>query len=364
MMRKSDFGAGKRMRQNSPPRVFFGGGRRPAGVLAKLLRERIEAVPPGGTIDWVTYYFRDRDLAKALLRAQRRGVKVTVTMAKYPRTAAANQAVIAMLGGADGLGRGFRALELRSFFGSRSLFNPRLHEKLYCFSHPFPTALIGSFNPSGDRPEAAPEIIAEIGDHDSGYNLLVELSEPELVAGLVEHARRWQRRFSAFPGCLRLLNQNCRLRGQDMEIFFWPRLGSHPLLAFLQNLGPATEIRLAASHLRGQGVLRRLVGLARSGYKIEIIAGATERRVPESAVRILTAAGIRIDRVGAADGLPMHDKFVLLRRGKEHWVSFGSFNWTMRSWYFNHEIGAISSAASLYAAFDNRWQELKADNLE
>jgi phosphatidylserine/phosphatidylglycerophosphate/cardiolipin synthase-like enzyme len=140
------------MQQNGSPRVFFGGGKRPTGVLGELLRQRVEAVPPGGAIDWVTYYFRDRRLAQALLRAYQRGVRVTVTIAAHPRTAAANRAVIAMLSGSDGLGRGFRALDLRSFFGSRSFLNPRLHEKLYCFSHPYPVALIGSFNPSGDTP--------------------------------------------------------------------------------------------------------------------------------------------------------------------------------------------------------------------
>jgi len=347
------------MQQNSSPRVFFGGGKRPPGALGELLRERIEAVPPGGTIDWVTYYFRDRRLAQALLRAQRRGVKVTVTIAAHPRTPAANQAVIALLAGADGLGRGFRALNLRSFFGSRSTLNPRLHEKLYCFSHPRPTALIGSFNPSGDTPETAPEIIDEIGDHDRGYNLLVELSELSLVAGLVGHARRCQHLISV-PGWSRFSNFRQRLQGRETEIFFWPRLASHPLLKFLQQLGPEAEVRLVASHLRGQGVVRRLVELARSGYKIEIIAGATERRVPARAVRILTAAGVKVVRVGRASGLPMHDKFVLLRRGEERWTAFGSFNWTTRSWWLNHEIGAISTAESLCDAFAVRWQELKA----
>ena len=41
---------------------------------------------------------------------------------------------------------------------------PRLHEKLYCFSHPSPVAFVGSFNLSSDSPEDEPEVIEIIGD--------------------------------------------------------------------------------------------------------------------------------------------------------------------------------------------------------
>jgi phosphatidylserine/phosphatidylglycerophosphate/cardiolipin synthase-like enzyme len=58
--------------------------------------------------------------------------------------------------------------------------------------------------------------------------------------------------------------------------------------------------------------------------------------------------------------MPMHDKFVLLSKGEQCWVMFGSFNWTTRSWYLNHEIGAISAEKSLCDRFHARWQELKA----
>ena len=61
-------------------------------------------------------------------------------------------------------------------------WKPHLHEKLYCFSHPRPVALIGSFNPSGDDPEEQPEIIDEIGDQDLGHNVLVAIYDPALVS--------------------------------------------------------------------------------------------------------------------------------------------------------------------------------------
>ena len=136
----------------------------------------------------MTYYFRDRRLAEDLLRAHRRGVKVTVTLEKQPRTGHANESVTEMLAGQNGLGAGFRSLFQRRI---RVPFikKPRLHEKLYCFSHPNPTAFIGSFNPSGDGSEDDRAIIEEIGDQDRGHNVLVGITDPVLVGRLVAHAR-------------------------------------------------------------------------------------------------------------------------------------------------------------------------------
>jgi phosphatidylserine/phosphatidylglycerophosphate/cardiolipin synthase-like enzyme len=69
-----------------PFEVTFGGPDRPRGCLRDLLAQRIEAVPPGGAIDWATYYFRDRRLAGDLIRARERGVEVRVTIDGRPRS--------------------------------------------------------------------------------------------------------------------------------------------------------------------------------------------------------------------------------------------------------------------------------------
>jgi hypothetical protein len=136
----------------------------PAYCLRDLLAERIAAVPPGGTIDWVTYYFRDRMLAEELIRAHRQGIKITVTLERHPRTAYANEDVIGMLSGPNGLGEGFRTVSLQRVPTSpRIVRKPHLHEKLYCFSHPRPIAFIGSFNPSGNGPGDDPAIIEREG---------------------------------------------------------------------------------------------------------------------------------------------------------------------------------------------------------
>ena len=155
---------------------------RPVGFLRDLLAQRVARVPTGGSIDWVTYYFRDRRLAAALVEARERGVDVRVTLDGHPRTPHANDAVIEML--EAGLGDGLRVVRGR-LDGTPlgKVARPRLHEKLYCFSDPSPVAFVGSFNPSSDSPEAEPEVVEVIGDHDRAHNVLVELRDPSSRPG-------------------------------------------------------------------------------------------------------------------------------------------------------------------------------------
>ncbi len=340
--------------------IYFGGPDQPAGRLRDLLAEQIDAVPPGGTIDWITYYFRDRRLAEQLLRAHRRNVNVRVTLEGNPHVSHANSIVTAMLSGAQGLGRGFRTVYLppRVPIPGRKMGNPNLHEKLYCFSHPKPIAFIGSFNPSGDDPEDRPEIINEIGDHNRAHNVLVGISEPLLVDGLVNHAR-WihQARHRIFEPFF--ANGNLALRGTNTDVHFLPRARSHAVACFLKRFGKGARIRVAASHLNGTTAVKTMLKIARRGASLEILAEATLRRVSLKTEKKLTEAGIPFRRITHADKLPMHHKFVLVEQDSRRWVVFGSYNWSTLSFWINQEICAISSEPKLFEAFAERWEVLE-----
>ena len=158
------------MYTNSQFRAFFGGPDRPPRALRDLLYSHIAAVPAGGEIAWATYYFRDQALAQALLQAGRRGVNLRLTLEANPRSAQANRSVIETLRSTGGL----RAVK-HPWPDNLLWKKPRLHLKLYYFSHPEPHVLLGTFNPSGNRPED-PQVIAEIGDQDRGHNHLVEIT--------------------------------------------------------------------------------------------------------------------------------------------------------------------------------------------
>ena len=361
MVKKSDSGLKdyiNKMGDTSTYDIHFGGPDLPSGRLRDLLAERVTAVPAGGKINWVTYYFRDRRLAAELLQAHRRGVKVTVTLDAHPRSSSANEAVMNMLAGPDGLGTGFRVVAMPVVLTPSGRTRTHLHEKLYYFSHPRPVAYIGSFNPSGDDPEESPDIIREIGDQDCGHNLLVGLYDPDLVSGLLNHAN-WLHRSQCTRGHRFSLLTNRMIKGADTEIHFWPRVKRHPVMQFLKQTANGARIRIAASHLKGKGIVKAIIGLAENGAAIEVLAEHTLRRVPHKTEQMLTDSGILFRRVCQSADLPMHNKFVLVEKNGHRRAIFGSFNWTTRSYWLNHEIGAISASPKIFDAFEDRWEVMK-----
>lgn len=337
--------------------IHFGGPDRIRGCLRDVLAERIASVPAGGHIDWVTYYFRDRRLATDLVHARERGVNVQVTLDGRPRTPNANNAVCAIL--REGLGDGLRLVAAPTDTLPLGQFlRPRLHEKLYCFSHPRPVAYIGSFNPSSDDPELQPEVIRAVGDQDRGHNVLVGYFDEGIVSGLVRHARlAHSRRYSGFDRFRPVANR--LLCGEDVTIHFQPRISPNPVFTLLERCGSRHRVRIAASHLSGRRSVRCIADLAGRGAQVEVLAEATHRRVPPWALTRLRNAGVDVRRAVDTEGLPMHAKFALIDSPDERLVIFGSFNWTSPSQRTNFEIGATSSDPKLIDAFEGRWLDLE-----
>jgi phosphatidylserine/phosphatidylglycerophosphate/cardiolipin synthase-like enzyme len=236
-----------------------------------------------------------------------------------------------------------------------------LHTKVFCFSHPRPTALVGSFNPACDRPEQDPEVLRAIGDHDRGHNMLVELSEPVLVEGLVRHVRHLHAvkhgRFEHFDLC-----NNVPLRGSEAEAHFWPRVRADPIRILLGRFGQGARVRIAASHIKGPGVVRSMTKLARRGAEVRILAASSSRRVAKDTLKKLLDAGASVCRVPEPDGVPMHLKFLLIEEHDQRYCVFGSYNWTFRAHWLNHEIAVISRDTQLFDAFGARWEDLWAEH--
>jgi phosphatidylserine/phosphatidylglycerophosphate/cardiolipin synthase-like enzyme len=332
------------------PQVYFGGPDKPARALRDLLEARIDAVPPGGWIDWATYYFRDRRLAAALIAASHRGVRVRLCVEGDPRRADANLAVLAMLQ-ADGLKGGFCVHRDTSII--RRLLGEQ-HAKIYAFSHPRPVAFVGSFNPSGDTATSA-ALTAEIGDQDRGHNLLVELTSPPLVAALRAQVGRmetndgWTNRFSA--------QQNRIVADRDTRIFFYPRLHPNVIDDDLDRLAAGDHLYGAISHLKGE-LAQDLTEVAQRGAKVNLIVHESRRRVPDAVVAEIAAAGGEIRRYDRADDIPMHAKFVLLQRGAERIAYFGSFNFNRNSTYLNDEVLVRSTDPGLFATLLARFEAI------
>lgn len=346
---------------SSPFRVYWGGPDRPSRCLRDLLEKRIHAVPRGGEILWLTYYFRDEGLASALVQAKHRGVKVRVAIEGKPRTGAVNSRVSKCLQCDGGLAPGgFRAIN-HCLADNRFFRTSRLHEKLYYFSHPTPSVLVGTFNPSGNTPED-PEILNKIGDQDRGHNMLVDIHDPVLVEGLYNHAGHL---FGAPHGPWeRFLPENNRIVSSGTtRILFFPRWQRHDLDLLFEGLKLGSTLRVAVSHLNDRRICKHMLNMAREGVNIEVIAHDTQRRVPSWVEKQMLQNGIAFRRYVHAEKLPMHNKFMLFESSQRRIVTFGSMNLSVRSLHANHELLVISEDNFLYQEMEKRWHAMLRETM-
>ena len=329
--------------------VHYGGPDQPPRALRNVLKASIESAPAGSEIIWATYYFRDRDLAEALIAARSRGVRVRVLVDARPRRTGANEAVIARL--RVGLGDGLR-------LHRPSLPGARLHAKIYAFSGPRPTVFIGSFNPSGDHPES-PEVVAEIGNQDRGHNLLVQFRQPQMVNAVLSQARRlWRDRgVSRFSP-----TQNQPVRAGPATLYFFPRLQPNIVELHLAGLGPRDSVRAAVSHLGNGPFASALASAARRGVQVKLVVHDTERRVPDGVVTDLARSGVSIQRYCHPERLPMHAKFLVVESGGRRASWFGSLNYNLNSQYLNQEILVHSTNAQLSSELERRFATIAAES--
>jgi hypothetical protein len=330
-------------------RVEFGGPDLPPRRLRDLLQSHVDRAAPGSRIDWATYYFRDRALAEALIRASDRGVNVRLVMEPEPRRLEANQPVIALLR-AHGLNGGFY---LRSPRG-RGGVEGNLHAKIYAFSDP-EIAWIGSFNPSGNDPED-PAVIAEIGDQDRGHNLLLGIERPKLVAAL----RGFIDRLIDPPATSLWLRWSSygHVQDGDSRLYLYPRIltwAVEPSVALLPRSG---SVRAAISHLKMGPLTWALAKAAGRGALIDLLVHDTERRVSAKAFDFLERAGVRIRRVADPDDLPMHAKFILVTRNKWTKAWLGSHNFNVKSRLHNAEVLLSTRDQQVVAALSKRFDEI------
>jgi phosphatidylserine/phosphatidylglycerophosphate/cardiolipin synthase-like enzyme len=142
------------------------------------------------------------------------------------------------------------------------------------------------------------------------------------------------------------------------RVIFFPRSRRKDFEELFEGLGAGSSLRMAVSHLNDKRVCKRLFGLARKGVRIEILAHDTQRRVPSWVEKQMQRNGIAFSRYIHPDGLPMHNKFMLIEKPDRCLATVGSMNLSVRSLYANHELLLISEEPLLYQAICQRWDEM------
>jgi len=323
--------------------LYFGGPDKPAYHLRDVLGEWIDAQPKGGSIHFSLYYFRDPILAERLIQAHKRGVAVNLVIEASPRQATANDVIISYLQAA-GLGPHIHLVNSQQ--------KGRLHAKIYAFSHPVPSVMIGSFNPSGNNTSDDP-LISKIGNQDRGHNLLYQTYNQGLVEGLVGCVEKFGLADSS-------LAENV-IRSDDASIFIFPRPDKNIGVGEISNASKNAKIIGAISHMKKHPMIKALKKAARQGADVTLIVHETTRRVPTFVTLELRLAGVNIQRYKHGKTYPMHAKFLLLEdKGiKTSWL--GSYNWNKSSQNKNAEILLQSQDPTLFNALSVRFDTITSE---
>ena len=325
--------------------LFFGGPDKAPYHLRDVLGEWIDAQPKGGSIHFALYYFRDPILADKLIAAHKRGVTVNLVIEESPRQKEANDDIISNLQEA-GLTERMHLIDSR-----KSKLTGRFHAKIYAFSHPEPSAMIGSFNPSGNN-KTDDHLIAKIGDQDRGHNLLYQIYDPTLVEGLFRYVDSLNQNNGVSP---ELSPAENIIRSDTASIFIFPRTDKNIGVEEISNASKDAKIIGAISHMKKHPMIKAFKRAARRGADVTLIVHETSRRVPTYVTLNLRFAGVNIQRYKRGETYPMHAKFLLLEdKGvKTSWL--GSFNWNKSSQNKNAEILLQSNDAALFDALSARF---------
>lgn len=336
--------------------IYFGGPDLKKNILRDILLDRINHSRPGSKIIWVCYYLNEPMIIESLLQAANNNIDIDIIIDENPRCPDINDNFLSALNSSNKINVfKVRLKKFWNFFGIK--WNPHLHSKLYYFSFPKPHALIGSYNPTASTDHLSNHQIDEIGDHSISHNVLASISDPVVIDKLLEYSETLKSSITRNISRISLLHNHTHQCNQWL-LNFLPSITKHPLnKLFLKNDNNAS-IKCAISHLKGPGITRPLKSALKKGKKIEIVLEASKRRISSQHLSFLDSNHINYHQPVLDNHCLMHNKFVIYKSDAEHRVMFGSFNWSTRSRFLNHEIVASTDNSEIVNEFELRWQQI------
>ena len=341
---------------SSTSNIYFGGPDLKQYLLRDVLVDSIRNTPTGGHISWMCYYLNEPKIIQTLLDAANRGVNIIIFIDANPRVPEVNLPCIAQLRQQSSI-KVITAQKkpIWEYFGVN--WHPHFHAKLYYFSHPNPHILIGSYNPTAGSEQLSHDMLQQIGDHSTSHNVLIDIADLDITRNLNRYTcnmqKPWYRKLARV-----LPSHNHCYRNGEWEINFLPRIRPHPIKALLNKKDDNAILRCAISHLKGPGIMGALTNALRLGKKIEILLEPSERRVSKNYLSFLERNQIPTYRPTLPKYCLMHNKFILYKTDNEQRIMFGSFNWSARSRYLNHEIIASTTNNTIFSAFQERWLQM------
>ena len=336
--------------------TLFGGPDKAKHILRDALLANIAAVPSNGQICWMCYYFNEPALFDALISAAQRGVRIEIIIDANPRCAGINQQCIDTFKKYPQIKISLaESKPIWEYFGLK--WHAHMHSKLYYFSHPTPHVLVGSYNPTAGTDKIKESLIDKIGDHTVSHNVLVNIDDKTLITCLLNYFNLMK--FSHNRKWARFNKLNNTSHGTPMwTANYLPNLIKHPINSLFSCNDDVADIKCAISHLKGPNILRPLINASKRGKRVELILDSTHRRISNKQLTQLDQHKIKYLQLTSDKNTLMHNKFIIYKSANEHCVLFGSFNWSKRSWWLNHEIIVGTRNKEIVSAFEARWQEM------
>lgn len=320
--------------------------RAPHRIRDQLVR-LIDNVPPGESIEVMTYFLGSPDLRDALVAAFRRGVEVRAVFARSnPDGHREGEQLAAVLN---------RTRKddswVRLAAGSTRSVGGAMHQKTWRFSRvggAEKVTVTGSYNASDLTDVRAHALMWQWVDAE------VYAAFADVWAAQVEMEDR-PRRLQAFGG-------------NGWQAYFSPLTrpvpAADPVMRRLAGIParPGTVIRIAMYSMwdeRGEWIAERLASMARRGARVELVAGPTV--APEVRATLLSG-GVEVVPGCFRDGTYTHSKDMsaswVAGGRRQFWTWVGSDNWTSRGMSSDEAVLGVRSRAmhALFGAYVDRLQ--------
>lgn len=305
--------------------------RSPHRIRNQLVR-LIDNVPPGESIEVMTYFLGSPDLRDALVAAFRRGVEVRAVFARTPPDDYREGEQLASV-----LNRTRKDDSwVRLAAGSTRSVGGAMHQKTWRFSRvggAEHVTVTGSYNASDLTDARAHALMWQWVDAE------VYAAFADVWATQVEMRDR--------PPLLRASS------GKGWQAYFSPLTrpapAADPVMRRLARIParPGTVIRIAMYSMwddRGEWIAERLASMARRGARVELVAGPTV--APEVRAR-LAAGGVQVVPGCFRDGTYTHSKDMsaswLAGGQRQYWTWVGSDNWTSRGMSSDEAVLGVRS---------------------
>lgn len=289
-------------------------------AISSAIAANIDRVPAGERIDVSTYWISSGRIARALVRAARRGVRVHVILAgnDKARGFAVSRRLVRVLNG-PGTPGSWGLWSAGAARGDGGI----MHQKSYLFSRVGEARWVvmnGSYNSADSSDVGAYALMWEAAGDRGLYDAFRSIGRDQAAQRTVRRPLR-------------------AAAGAGWSAYFLPtadRPGADPVMRRLASIPgrPGTRIRIQMYSMwgpRAHWIAHRLASMARGGADIALVAGPT---VEVAVVDTLRAAGVTVLPGCFADGTFTHGKDMaaswergVVRRFRT-WV--GSDNWTSR----------------------------------